>query len=457
LASTAPNVSGITDAVRQGLRQLLLLGSADPKRVGAFFALYFLLFAMLTLADGLSLALFVQRVGAAALPRFYGLVAAANLVVIGAYVLVAERTSSLRMLCAITMGAALAFFILWVGIAVRGDGAGWYGSLFAVREVIYTLVLMHFGTFLQDYFTRVELARIMPLVYAGGRVGGIFGGLALSLASGSMPLGHLLFACAVASMLAAGWAVALSRRFPHARSPEDDEVDEGLAGNGELSAAALDRAARESARGFLRFVRHSPLMFWNTVGALLYVACRWVLNFQYNTYFEAHFDSDVEMARFLGIYAQVALFLSLLLQIFVVGRLVRWLGLKGAQLIYASLLALGFGLNATGLTFPQAVFSRFLETELRFGLRNPLNQLVINKFSKPLRIRVRAFSMGLLVPAATLVTSAGLTLITGAGLMAATGIAGAALGALYLGSILRLNASFREPRSPEGGVSSADG
>lgn len=428
------------------LRKLLVLDAEDPRRVGAFFGLYFLLFATLTIADGLSLSLFVQRVGAAALPRYYALIAVLNLVLVGVYVRYAERRSSLRVLLYITGGCAASFALTWAGITLFGGNGLWYGFLFATREVSYTLFLMHFGTYLQDYFTRAEMIRVMPLVYAGGRVGGILGGFLLSTFGGLVGLESFLLVCAVGALVAVGWAAMLSRGFQPVRSSADEVPDVGVHPGKLRSLEELEAEARGSFGGFLRFVRDSPLMYWNTVTAVVYMVCRWILNFQYSTFFEGHFSSDVAMAEFLGLYTQAALVISLVFQLFVVNRLVLFVGLKGAQMTYAALLAAGLLFNSVGMTLGTAVFSRFVETELRFGLRNPLNQLIINKFSKGLRVRIRAFSIGLLIPVSTLLTSALLTGLVSFSLTPLIAGVGGIFGLGYLFGSARLNATYDEER-----------
>src|SRR5262249_17508422 len=70
-----------------------------------------------------------------------------------------------------------------------GGGPAWRGARFVTREVCFPLVLMHLGTYLQGYFPRDELNRVLPVVYAGGRVGGIAGGALLEWLSA--PLGAL--------------------------------------------------------------------------------------------------------------------------------------------------------------------------------------------------------------------------------------------------------------------------
>src|SRR5439155_26492021 len=96
--------------------------------------------------------------------------------------------------------------------------------------------------------------------------------------------------------------------------------------------------ARASYGGFLRFVWRSPLLFWVTVTTLLFVVCRWMLNYQYSAFFGAYFSDDDELAEFLGAYTQIAMVVAILLQILVVNHLIAWLGLKGAHLIYSVLL-----------------------------------------------------------------------------------------------------------------------
>src|SRR5205085_7573836 len=124
---------------------------------------YVVLFGAFSLADGLSLALFVERVGAKSLPLYFAFTAAANLVLIGGYVLVAERLGGLRAFQMILLGAVAVFAAAWAPCRWFDGGAAWYGTLFVTREIAFTLLLMHFGTYLQDYSTRDQLNRVLPV------------------------------------------------------------------------------------------------------------------------------------------------------------------------------------------------------------------------------------------------------------------------------------------------------
>src|SRR5262249_5986736 len=190
VCARARNVNGCPRGTSV-LRKLLFLQPGGLRRLLPFFGLYLLAFAALTLADGLSLALFVNRAGADRLPLAYGLTALANLLLIGLYLLVADRLGAVRLFQVILGGSAGAYLAAWAAVRFGGGGEGWYVLLFAGREITFTLVLMHFGTFVQAYFTRAEMNRVLPLIYAGGRVGGIAGGCLLQRLSGVLELTDL--------------------------------------------------------------------------------------------------------------------------------------------------------------------------------------------------------------------------------------------------------------------------
>ena len=427
------------------LRELLYLQPGELGRAWPFFGLYLMLFGAFSLADGLSLALFVEELGSEYLPRYYGITAGVNLVLIAVYVLVAERVGSLRMFEAI-LGAVLVVYLLaWLVLTHYQGKPEWYGALFVAREVAFTLVLMHFGTYLQKYFSRDELNRVLPTIYAGGRVGGIAGGAILQHLSASLgPLNLVPIFLGICLVCLIAMEV-ISRSVRSSITPEDDRSEPAA------QAGDLEGAARTSLGGFLRFVWASPLLFWTSVSSALFMTARWFLNYRYNVYFGEIFDGPTEMAAFLGRYTQIALILSLLIQLLVVNRLVARLGAGGAYLGYAGLVFVGSLVCIPTMTMATALFARFLETELRLGLRNPLMQMITNSFSRPLRLRVRAWTMGLLTPMGTGLASAVLGTLAYLGAGAWAGWFGGGVGLAFLLSAVGLQRGFEVGRPPARG------
>lgn len=388
------------------LTRLLYLETGELGRLTPFFLLYFLLFTGLSLADGLSLTLFLGSLGREYLPTAYASVGFANLFIMAGYIFLAERLGSVRTFFIIIVAASALLTSCWIAIAGPEPSWIWFSLLFSGREIIFSLVLMHFGTLFQDFFSRDEMNRGIPIVYSGGRVGGILGGWMLQhLAE---PVGLINLIGVTLALLSAGFAllVWVSVSLPRADKSADHLGDPGVKPARQFGGRDSEVWARESLWGFLAYVWASPLLFWSTVTMVLFQMCRWILSFQYSSFFATHFDNELALAEFLGAYTQWALAGSLIVQVLLVNRMIAWLGIKGTYLVYSGLMLAATSVLVLPMTLGLAVFARAVETELRFGLRNPITMLITNKFSKLLRIRVRAWNMGILVPLATLGSSA---------------------------------------------------
>jgi ATP/ADP translocase len=437
--------------------RILYLQAGEFRRLLPFCGLYLVLFVALSLADGLSLTLFVKRVGTASLPACYAVTAVINLLLIVGYVLAIRRTTTRRIFAAILAGGATVCLGVWGASVLFDAGDSPYSVLFVAREALFTLVLMHFGTFLQEWFSRDQLSRVMPIVYAGGRIGGIVGGALLEAGSGLTSPVHLL--PVVGGLMAVGIAGLLL--IPARTEPLiDDEPQPAGPPSGDFPTDAAspraDAEAIDSVSGFVTFLRTSGLLYWTTITTVIFVGCRWVLNYQYSVFFENHFTDEAALAAFMGRYTQYALLISLLLQLFVINRLVAWIGLRGAHCVYSVLLLGGFGLNLLPMTLGSALISRFLESELRFGFRNPVAQLIVNQFTRAQRIVVRAWSLGALIPCSTLVISLILRLVaTGSGQFAVS-LLGAAAGAGYFATSFGLYRCLPAPGASGDGPTTAE-
>src|SRR6266436_349585 len=104
---------------------MLFLKPGELGRAWPFFICYLLLFCAFSVADGLSQALFVKRVGVAGLPLYYGVTA------------VAERIGGLWMFQGILGVTVTVYAVAWVALDWLGGGTGWYGALFVTREVAF--------------------------------------------------------------------------------------------------------------------------------------------------------------------------------------------------------------------------------------------------------------------------------------------------------------------------------
>src|SRR5690554_4020776 len=110
------------------LSRLLYLDENLLRRCVPFFGLYLLLFAALTLADGLSLSLFVQRAGAANLPFYYALSAVGMAISTVAYMVLAGRFRGSRVFGVILGGPAILFLGIYLILSGEGADPRWLGA-----------------------------------------------------------------------------------------------------------------------------------------------------------------------------------------------------------------------------------------------------------------------------------------------------------------------------------------
>jgi len=426
--------------------RLLGLQPGELSRAAPFFAVYLLLFTALTIADGVAVSLFASRIGADRLPLWYSATAVLSLVMIGIYLTQATRQSGARIFGWILGSIAFIFFASWLTYQIQG-GTLPLGMLFITREIALTMVLMHFGTFLQDYFLRNELNRILPIIYAGGRVGGIFGGGVLGWLAER--LGTIQLIPLVVALLVTAWGAILWITRAIATCDEESELyrDSSLTATTAAPTSPVVLSRLQSIQKFLSQVWVCPLLGWLTATTLMFIGCRWFLAYQYTSFFEVHFDNDVQLAAFLGRYTQYALFVSLILQLFVVNRMVGRLGVATTHTLYSVLVMIGLFGNALIAGLPMAVASRFLESELRFGLRNPVNQMMVNRFSKKMRIVVRGWSLGWLIPIATLMASGMIAVLVRIGGPSAVAVGGMVLGIAFVVSAIGVGKAYNTFKS----------
>ncbi len=126
-----------------------------------------------------------------------------------------------------------------------------------------------------------------------------------------------------------------------------------------------------------------------------------------------------------------------------VGRL----GVATTHTLYSVLVMGGLLGNVLITGLPIAVASRFVESELRFGLRNPVNQMMVNRFSKKMRIVVRGWSLGWLIPTGTLIASAMIAVLVRIGGSVAVGMFGLLLGIAFVISAIGVGNAYDKFKS----------
>jgi AAA family ATP:ADP antiporter len=271
--------------------------------------------------------------------------------------------------------------ILMFGAALHWatpEQAVWIGRFFFIWISVFNLfVVSIFWAMVVDIFTSEQGKRLFGFIAAGATLGAIVGsGVTASLAK-TVSAPFLMLGAAVLLEVAI-WCV---RRLSHHSTtmsdrphPERAEVPIG----GKVLA------------GFVKTLR-SPYLLNTGIFLLLYAVTSTLLYFDQASIVSRSFtDRGAQTAFFATIDLTVNV-LTLVIQIFFTGRIVRWLGVGMALALLPALSMLGFGMLAVLPTLAAIVGFQVLRRAGNFALTRPAREVLFTVVPREDRYKAKSF------------------------------------------------------------------
>ncbi|MFQ5697260.1 MAG: HEAT repeat domain-containing protein [Myxococcota bacterium] len=353
---------------------------AERERV-AFFAL---LLGLVTLAETLGLtaaeALFLSRVGAAELPLAFLLAAPATVIGTLAYALRVDRSRNDRLFLGLLVGGAA--ILVLASVAVRTAGAWIFPGILCFYFVSFAILMNHYWTFASDFFDTLAAKRLVPLLNAGGSLGGIAGGVLGVAISRTLGATALIVAWS-GFLLIAALQLRVGRRALRRWGPL--ELEEG------------DDTSLSGLGGALRYSRRSPLGRWLIVSTAAMVLALFASQYIYLAVFANVYPDPDALAAFLGLYLAITNGIEIGVELWLLPVLIRRLGVGAANLAHPLLTLLSFGGLAWHPGLAAAVAARANRELAENALAAPLRTLVYNALPPRLRGRIRGLLEGIIV------------------------------------------------------------
>ncbi len=338
-------------------------------------------------------ALFFARVGVEFLPYMYMvlgvLTLAASLVVTALLGRLPKKLlySAIPLILGFTMLAArllIAFDLPWV-----------YPALWLAMYLMWTLQYLVVWGLASMVFDTRQAKRLFPLFAAGGILGTASGGLITKPLVGWLGSENLLFA----------WALAFFGQALLTRPLLADVREAPIRSRWERPSLT-----RDLRRGY-QVVRHSGLLSWMSIGALLLGALLFSVIFPFSKAVVTQFETEDAIAGFLGIFQGATTVIALLASLFLANRLFSRVGFMGALLGYPLIYLVGFGVVALRPTLAALAGLRFMQMGWRLAMFDPAFQAVLSLVPPDQREAARTFIDG--VPKQAGVVLAGLILAFG--------------------------------------------
>ena len=277
----------------------------------------------------------------------------------------------------------IVYYFLLTGVGEGSGAAVWVGRTFFVWISVFNLfVVSVFWSFMTDIYRERQSRRLFGLIGVGGTLGGIVGSSITAFLVGEISAAALLWFSIVLLECAVACVRGLDRRVQRirpvgekpARTPDADPV---------IGGSALDGIRRVAESPYLLGICAFMLLF--TVGS----------TFLYNIQAEIMSRTFSDPAERTSVFARIDLavnVLTLFTQLFLTGRIMRWLGV-GVTLALLPLLSMaGFLTLGTAPVFAVFVVFQVLRRAGNFAVAVPTREVLYTVLPRRDKYKAKNFN-----------------------------------------------------------------
>ena len=313
-------------------------------------------------------------------------------------------------------GSMLVFFALM--LLAEGSARSWIDRVFYVWASVYNMTIVSiFWSTMADRFDRVQATRLFGAVAVGGTLGAVVGSALMSFLPERVG-GIWMVLPSVLSVELACQCLRILHRSPDRRGEERcascgrdrSGLDRASPCPG-CGALAVPDHATPSGNGRvggnvwtgLTTIARSPYLLWICGYLFLFTMTSTFMYFEQSSIVrEAIADRDARTVLFARMNLAVNV-IALLVQLFLTGRLIRWIGVRGGLLVLPIFTAVGFAaLGAVQLTAARAqvpintvlivlVVFQVCRRATNFALAKPVREMLFTLVGREAKYKSKAF------------------------------------------------------------------
>jgi AAA family ATP:ADP antiporter len=266
----------------------------------------------------------------------------------------------------------------WLALVLLPEGSRpWIDRAFYVWTSVFALfVVTIFWGFMADCFDNSQGKRLFAFIAVGSSIGGMLGSTVTAALATWLPTFSLLLIACVPLELASWCAGVLHRRFGTGNVRTSGEAGRAIAG---------------SAWSGMKAVFGSPYLLGIAAFIALMTFVSTILYFQQAHLVAEAFSDRGERTAFFAKVDLAVNVLTVLLQVYVTARIVRWLGV-GLTLALVP-IAMTFGFLALGLypTLAILVAVQIVYRAGRYGLTKPAREILWTVLSREDKYKAKPF------------------------------------------------------------------
>ena len=241
----------------------------------------------------------------------------------------------------------------------------WVARAFFIWVSVFNLfVVSVFWSFMADIFSNRQARRLFGFIAAGGTVGALVGPALTTILV--KPLGTENLLLMSAAML--GWAMLCIRHLIAWRMAQDDHALD--------SEKPPERPLGGSVLAGIRLVLQSPYLLGVALLMILFTTLATFLYFQQAQIIRDAFANPAERTAVFAAIDLAVNLLTVLIQLFLTGRLVRWLGLPWTLALVPLLLGLGFMALAFSPVLAVLVVVQVIRRAGNYAIMRPAREML---------------------------------------------------------------------------------
>ncbi|MEQ8672053.1 MAG: HEAT repeat domain-containing protein [Aggregatilineales bacterium] len=331
------------------------------------------------------------------------------------YTAYVDRVSKSRMLILMTglltiaVGAATAIQVLdW-----QYARAASYLSLYAIYQILFSVWMIHWGTYIISIYDTRSAKRIFPVISAAFPLATMFGGAIYStLIKGtySIPTFEVMFIW-VGLLIIVIIVFILTTRTLRRHGDDGTSSSQPYAVKQQTKDAPKRETNFESLREGLRFVLGNRYPRMMATGTLLFLSILTLFEYQTAVIIERNAANADAFGQFTAALESGASAVALIVQLFLFNRIMRRIGLGNMNLVFPSMVLISaFAL----IVYPQLLSSALALIVIgafRRVFSKPVGALMGNALPAQSKGRARAVISGLISPLGTILASGLLQLL----------------------------------------------
>jgi AAA family ATP:ADP antiporter len=282
--------------------------------------------------------------------------------------------------------------------AATGTAAVWVGRVFFIWTSVFNLfVVSVFWALLVDLFTADQGKRLFGMVAAGASVGAITGSALTASLAALVPPSLLLLVAAILLEVAVFCVRRLGRLSPALSRPQStaDAPDPATA-EGELKERQAEQGAAATAMGggVLSGIARAlgqPYLLNVSIFMLLFSVTSTFLYFQQASIIGSSLTSRAAQTQFLATIDLVVNVLTLGVQLFLTGRIVRTLGVTATIALLPGFSIVGFAVLATFPALSSVVPFQVLRRAANFAITRPTREVLFTVLPREDRYKAKSF------------------------------------------------------------------